>query len=115
MGGDAGYLKISTSGNVCGIHSQPSYPTVSGAALGSTDIDCTTATCQSQCECSLDKCASQISACLADTKCAASQDCALACPCSDNACMLKCAAANPSAKALPVATCVNSKCGSVSV
>merc|ERR1712226_1191495 len=29
--GDAGYLKISTSGNVCGIHSQPSYPTVSGA------------------------------------------------------------------------------------
>merc|ERR1712048_771551 len=29
--GDNGYLKISTSGNVCGIHSQPSYPTVSGA------------------------------------------------------------------------------------
>merc|ERR1711862_950791 len=29
--GQNGYLKISTSGNVCGIHSQPSYPTVSGA------------------------------------------------------------------------------------
>merc|ERR1711976_281712 len=29
--GDNGYLKISTSGNVCGITSQPSYPTVSGA------------------------------------------------------------------------------------
>lgn len=29
--GDSGYLKISTSGNVCGITSQPSYPTVSGA------------------------------------------------------------------------------------
>merc|ERR1719174_906716 len=29
--GDSGYLKISTKGNVCGIHSQPSYPTVSGA------------------------------------------------------------------------------------
>ena len=29
--GDASYLEISTSGNVCGIHSQPSYPTVSGA------------------------------------------------------------------------------------
>merc|ERR1719155_314966 len=27
--GDNGYLKISTSGNVCGITSQPSYPTVS--------------------------------------------------------------------------------------
>merc|ERR1711948_8217 len=31
--GDNGYLKISTSGNVCGIHSQPSYPTVSGEAF----------------------------------------------------------------------------------
>jgi len=29
--GDAGYLKISTSGNVCGIHSDASYPTVSGS------------------------------------------------------------------------------------
>merc|ERR1712046_211754 len=28
--GDNGYLKISTSGNVCGITSQPSYPKVSG-------------------------------------------------------------------------------------
>merc|ERR1712070_1137380 len=30
--GDSGYLKISTSGNVCGIKSQPSFPTVNGAA-----------------------------------------------------------------------------------
>merc|ERR1712072_305737 len=29
--GDNGYLKISTSGNVCGIKSQPSFPKVSGA------------------------------------------------------------------------------------
>merc|ERR1711972_25116 len=29
--GDNGYLKISTSGNVCGIKSQPSFPTLSGA------------------------------------------------------------------------------------
>jgi len=29
--GDNGYLKISTTGNPCGITSQPSYPTVSGA------------------------------------------------------------------------------------
>merc|ERR1712113_1146993 len=28
--GDNGYLKIGTSGNVCGIHSEPSYPKVSG-------------------------------------------------------------------------------------
>jgi len=31
--GDNGYLKISTSGNVCGIKSQPSYPKVSAAAV----------------------------------------------------------------------------------
>jgi len=31
--GDNGYLKISTSGNVCGIKSQPSFPKVSGAAV----------------------------------------------------------------------------------
>merc|ERR1711953_592765 len=40
------------------------------------------------------------------------QDCALQCPCSDNACMLKCAASSPSIKALPVAKCVNTQCGS---
>merc|ERR1712032_1238030 len=28
--GDRGYVQISTSGNVCGIHSDASYPTVSG-------------------------------------------------------------------------------------
>merc|ERR1712154_741766 len=74
-----------------------------------TDIDCTTAVCESQCSCSLDKCASEIDACLAVPNCAASQDCALACPCSDDACILKCAASSPSIKALPVAKCINSK------
>ena len=29
--GDAGYVKISTDGNVCGIHSDAVYPTVSGS------------------------------------------------------------------------------------
>merc|ERR1711879_864601 len=47
-------------------------------------IDCTKATCQSQCECSLNKCADAIDACLAVDNCASSQDCALQCPCSDN-------------------------------
>jgi len=31
--GDNGYLKIGRSGNVCGIHSDASYPTVSGAQV----------------------------------------------------------------------------------
>jgi hypothetical protein len=76
------------------------------------DIDCTKSACQDQCECSLVKCADEIDACMAVPNCAASQDCALACPCSDNACMLKCAAASPSIKALPAARCINKQCGS---
>merc|ERR1712217_889802 len=36
----------------------------------------------------------------------------LACACGDKACALKCAAAKPSPKALPVALCINSKCAS---
>merc|ERR1719360_93365 len=88
----------------------------SSVALKSkADIDCSKATCQAQCECSLQQCASEIDACMSAPNCASSQDCALACPCSDNACMLKCAASSPSIKALSVAKCVNSKCGSSSV
>merc|ERR1719453_2780314 len=82
------------------------------AKLEAKDIDCTTAVCQDQCACSLDKCASEISACLAEDNCAASQDCAKACACNDDACVLKCAAATPSVKALPVANCITSNCGS---
>merc|ERR1739845_232052 len=75
-------------------------------------VDCSKAVCQDQCECSLDKCASEIDACLAQDNCASAQDCALQCPCSDNACILKCAASSPSLKALPVAKCINANCGS---
>merc|ERR1712085_92832 len=102
----------------CGIMGSSSYPTGMTAAseLKTTaDIDCTTAVCESQCTCSLDKCADEIASCLSETSCAKSQDCALACPCSDNACILKCAASHPSLKALPVAKCINSNCGSVLV
>merc|ERR1712232_1115987 len=82
------------------------------AAKEAKSIDCSTAACPDQCTCSLDKCASEIDACLAVPNCATSQDCALACPCSDNACMLKCAAKSPSFKALPAAKCINSQCSS---
>merc|ERR1712032_842722 len=82
------------------------------SSLRAADVDCTTAACPDQCECGLDKCADAINICLADATCAQGQACALACPCSDTACSLKCAAANPSAKALPVATCINANCAS---
>jgi len=81
-------------------------------ALESTDVDCSTATCPDQCQCGLDKCRDVINTCLADDACAASQDCAFGCACSDTACALKCAASSPSTKALPVATCLNSNCAS---
>merc|ERR1712039_831270 len=77
------------------------------------DVDCTTAACPDQCECGLDKCASVIDTCLADDKCASGQACALACPCSDTACELRCAEQNPSIKALPVAACLNKNCASL--
>merc|ERR1719336_2791330 len=86
-----------------------------GNTLDSAAVDCTTAACPDQCQCSLDKCSDAINTCLADDSCAAGQACALACACSDTACTLKCAAANPSAKALPVATCLNKNCASVVV
>merc|ERR1712063_74448 len=54
----------------------------------------------------------EVNTCLADAKCAKSQDCAFTCACNDNACMLKCAAKSPSIKALPAAKCINSECSS---
>merc|ERR1712228_598758 len=75
-------------------------------------IDCTKAACQSQCECSLKSCSDPINACLADATCATGQACAQACACSDTACMLNCATQAGSPLALPVATCINSKCSS---
>merc|ERR1712226_1735972 len=55
--------------------------------------DCSSASCQANCECSYVKCSDQVDACLAAPNCASSQDCAFACPCGDGACLLKCAAA----------------------
>jgi len=75
-------------------------------------VDCTKAACQSQCECSLKSCSDPINACLADATCAKGQACAQACACSDTACMLNCATQAGSPLALPVATCINSKCTS---
>ena len=48
-----------------------------GVAQALSAVDCSNAACQDQCECSLDKCASEIDACLAVDNCASSQDCAL--------------------------------------
>merc|ERR1712157_94055 len=83
------------------------------ASVEETAVDCTKATCQSQCECSLTACADPINACLADATCAKGQSCALGCACGDTACSLNCATQAGSPLALPVATCINPKCSSV--
>merc|ERR1712014_458118 len=79
------------------------------------DIDCSKATCQKDCECAKKNCADSVNACLADATCAKGQSCAFACACGDTACALKCAAANPSPKALPVAQCITKNCASEDV
>merc|ERR1739845_238463 len=84
--------------------------TYSKGLSSSSDIDCSKATCQEACTCSLDKCASQIDECMAAPNCASAHTCALACGCGDTACTLKCAASSPSIKALPAAKCINSDC-----
>merc|ERR1712242_396837 len=83
------------------------------AALETTAVGCSTAACPDQCQCGLDKCGDAIDTCLADEQCAKGQACALACACSDTACTLKCAAENPSGKALPVASCLNKNCAAL--
>merc|ERR1719350_257492 len=83
-----------------------------GSSLRADGVDCSKSACQTECKCALDKCGSQIDACLADATCAKGQDCALQCACGDKVCQLKCAAQNPSAKALPVATCITKNCAS---
>merc|ERR1711982_46543 len=85
------------------------------ASLEAAAVDCSGSACPSACACANDKCGDVIDACLADSACAAGQTCAFACACGDTACTLKCAAANPSSKALPVANCINSQCPSTEV
>merc|ERR1712151_656646 len=75
--------------------------------------DCSGAACSASCECSYTSCSDEVDACLADSKCASSQDCAFGCACNDDACLLKCAASSPSLKALPLAKCITSKCNNL--
>merc|ERR1712151_842503 len=72
--------------------------------------DCSTATCPKNCQCGENSCTDETNACLAAPNCASSQSCAFSCACGDDACLLKCAAASPSIKALPLAKCIISKC-----
>merc|ERR1712028_145467 len=78
-------------------------------------IDCSASACPAACTCSLDKCASQVDACLADSTCAAAEDCVLKCACGDAFCLAACISANPSPLAAAAATCINTNCNGESI
>merc|ERR1712038_948392 len=69
--------------------------------------DCSKATCAKECTCVESKCEDQLEKCLANTHCAALQDCALACACGDHSCGVGCALKNPlaAATAMPLLQC----------
>jgi hypothetical protein len=54
--------------------------------------NCDGAACGPVCDCAFSSCSSQVNACLADSACAAAQDCVFACACGDVGCAAACAA-----------------------
>merc|ERR1712023_480312 len=79
-------------------------------AGGDEQGNCDGAACSSICECAYSSCSSQVSACLADSSCAAAQSCVLACECGDTACAAACTAGTGSL-GTDVLTCLTSSCG----
>jgi len=73
-------------------------------------VDCDAATCKETCECATDKCASSVETCMADGECSKAHDCAMACPCGSEECLLGCVQQTTSDLAQPVAECISSKC-----
>merc|ERR1712100_489866 len=73
--------------------------------------DCSKTACPSKCQCAEQKCTKQITDCLGDESCASGQACIDKCACGDRACLLSCAKTIKSAKALPLAFCLERQCG----
>merc|ERR1719183_1046491 len=73
--------------------------------------DCSKAACPSKCQCAEQKCTKQITDCLSDASCASGQSCIDKCACGDKACLLSCAKTIKSPKALPLAMCLETRCG----
>ena len=72
--------------------------------------DCSGNACPQLCECAEAKCEGEFSDCLADTDCANNKKCADQCKCGDMACLMKCAAEHPSAKAMTLLGCAKKQC-----
>merc|ERR1740123_1060357 len=121
--GEKGYARLQRGGKgaegQCGIASMPTYPVAAKTVQPKFSIenatahampDCGQTACPRVCECTEKSCASEINACLADTACAGSQDCAFKCGCGDIGCLTKCAWQHPSPKAFPLVTCLARNC-----
>merc|ERR1712151_846815 len=91
---------------------QPSVFAPFAALSAPAAPDCSKMACPKVCGCTESKCASQVSACLADETCARLQGCAKACKCGDHACTLGCAMKHPTIKVMPLFQCTKSKCWS---
>merc|ERR1712151_1372097 len=74
--------------------------------------DCSKMACPKVCGCTESKCASQVSACLADETCARLQGCVQACKCGDHVCTLGCAMKHPTTKVMPLFQCTKANCWS---
>jgi len=85
---------------------------VATTLLGAPNLSCHGASCEDSCKCAKRKCLGPGLPCLLDPKCASFQACSFKCACGDADCALACAKQTPSAKAMPLASCVTQKCHS---
>merc|ERR1711963_654756 len=63
-----------------------------------TPPDCSKMACPKVCQCTEDKCSSQVETCLGDSTCASLQSCVQQCNCGDHMCTMGCALKHPTTK-----------------
>ena len=72
--------------------------------------DCSSATCPSVCECSLEKCALPAMNCQFNAACREFAECSLTCTCGDTACAEACAEEHDSKQTVNMLECLVEKC-----
>jgi len=80
--------------------------------LGAPNLSCHGSACEDSCKCAKKKCLGVGIPCLLDPNCASFQACSFNCGCGDADCALACGEQTPSAKAMPLATCITQRCHS---
>jgi len=77
-------------------------------------VDCSSMACQKTCQCTKDKCVSEVRGCLGKSSCASMQSCIANCKCGDKACATACATKNPfgAVQAKSLLSCAKQRCAS---